>query len=137
MVNRFLRMLKNYNYFKYALVKYKRSSFNRKLNKGKLILVDERHRGIGKTTMMIELANKMDYGIVVGNQMTASSLLDQDKDLKIYRLAKNFTFELQGKDEKVLIDESVEPIMIEVLKSELPRIEICGGFIQNYGEEVK
>jgi hypothetical protein len=27
--------------------------------------------------------------------------------------------------------------MIEVLKSELPRIEICGGFIQNYGEEVK
>lgn len=107
-----------------------------RLEKGHLITVGERHRRIGKTTMMIDLAKKKNYGIVVGNQPTAEMLMKHE-DLRIYRLAENFTIDFKDREDEVLIDESVQPSMIKRLQKEFPDIKIRGGFIQSYKFEIK
>ncbi|AYP68299.1 hypothetical protein PQE75_gp180 [Bacillus phage vB_BcoS-136] len=132
-----MRYMKYYTSFWYKFkTPFIRLWFKYKLNKEELIKVDDRTRGIGKTTMMIELAKKKDYGVVVGNQqiITVINNYDKDKNIRIYRLGKNFTIDIKGKSDNVLIDESVEPEMIDFLKREYPRIKIRGGFLQNYGE---
>lgn len=126
-----------HNVFTYIKIKAIRLWFKYQLQKEELIKVDDRTRGIGKTTMMVDLASKKGYGIVVGFQSTADHIRSLDKDIKIYRLADNFTLEVAGKEDNVLIDESVKPEMVERLKAEFPQMKIRGGFIQNYGNEVK
>jgi hypothetical protein len=98
----------------------------------KLILVDERHRGIGKTYMMIERAIKHDIPIIAGNQPTIDSIKRLANVVEVYGFAPNFTKSVIGKQfpNGVLIDESVKPELIPELQA---RFKIRGGFIQNYG----
>ena len=113
----------------------KRFWFKFLLNRNRLIKVDERHRGIGKTYMMIERAIKEDIPIVVGNQMEANLIKRDGNPVEVLRLAKNFTIDFKGKQfpNGVMIDESVDPDMISFLKER--NIKIRGGFIQNYRGE--
>lgn len=112
-----------------------RQWFKYRLKKGDLIKVDERHRGIGKTTMMVVWARDNDYGIIVGNQIQAYIVKKMCRGIRVYRYAENFTFELRGVKDSVLIDESVKPSLIESIEKVEPRIKIRGGFIQNYGSD--
>lgn len=99
---------------------------------GQMIKVDDRHRGIGKTTMMIKHAQKHEKCIVVGTQIhydLIKSLGFNEK--RIVRLAKGLTLDIVGNHfpNGVVIDESVDPeLMIEI---EGRHIKHCG-FLQNY-----
>lgn len=127
-----------YNSFWYRFTKpIKRFWFKFLLSRDKLIKVDDRHRGIGKTYMMIEKAIKEDIPVVVGSQQMASVIKRNGNPVEIIRLAKGFTIEIKGKRSSlpngVIIDESVDPSMIKVIEGE--GIKIRGGFIANYGGE--
>lgn len=105
--------------------------FKHKLNKGKLVAVSyTKHRGIGKTTMLVEKSIKEDIPIVVGTQRNADEIQTINKDAVIIRLAQGFTFELKGRTfpNGVLIDESLDPKMINEIM--LNGIAIRGGFIR-------
>ncbi|PGO60761.1 hypothetical protein [Priestia megaterium] len=99
------------------------------LSRKKLIKVDDRHRGVGKTTMMISTAQKGGHSIVVGKQSAYDLIKEISKDVNVFRLAENYTFELKGKEGTILIDESLSPKMVSYLEM-LPEWEIVGGFIQ-------
>lgn len=125
-----------YNSFWYRFTKpIKRFWFKFLLSRGKLIKVDDRHRGVGKTYMMIEKAIKEDIPIVVGSQNHADIIKRNGNPVEIIRLADGFTIEIKGRRREltngVLIDESVDPKMIPLIEGE--GIEIRGGFIANYG----
>jgi hypothetical protein len=80
-----------------------RKWFQFRLNRGALIKVDDRHRGVGKTTMTIKLAMDKGYGIVVGNQLAYDQIKGMSHYVKVYRLAPNYTIEMRGLAGSVLI----------------------------------
>jgi hypothetical protein len=128
-----MKSLDYYNSFWYRFTRpIKRLWFKFLLNRDKLIKVDERHRGVGKTYMMIERAIKEDIPIVVGNQQQAYLIKRDGNPVEVLRLAKNFTIDFKGKHfpNGVMIDESVDPTMIPFIEGE--NIKIRGGFIRNY-----
>jgi hypothetical protein len=103
------------------------------LNRDKIIKVDERHRGIGKTTMLVKRAEKEGLAIVVGNQPSHSYIRNMSSKVAILRLAPNFTFEIKGNNGNypngVLIDDSVDAMMIAELHNN--NFVIRGGFINS------
>lgn len=129
-----MKPIKYYNSFWYRFTKpFKRAWFKFLLNRDKLIKVDERHRGIGKTYMMIERAIDKDIPIIVGSQQHANNIKRHGNPVEILRLANNFTIDLVGRKfpNGVMIDETVDPKLIK--KVEGMGIKIRGGFIPNYG----
>lgn len=120
--------------FKKLKTFFYRKLFQFRLNRGDLIKVDDRHRGVGKTTMMIKLAMDNGHGIVVGNQLAHDQIKSMCHYVKVFRLAPNYTIEMRGLAGSVLIDESLSLEMVEFLQAE-PQWEIRGGFIANYGGE--
>lgn len=113
---------------------FTRLYFKHQLKKGELIKVDNRHRGVGKTTMMVDHAIKHDLAIVVGSQESANVIKHLNQDIKVIRLAEKFTIEIKGTSTMfpngVLIDESVEPKLIRLVT--VNNFKIRGGFVQNY-----
>lgn len=103
--------------------------FKYQLNKGKLINVDDRHRFVGKTTMLVNHSVKNNIPIIVGNQQNFEYIKHININTEIYRLAKNFTLDMRGKEfpNGVLIEESVAFEMLAWLKKE--EINVVGGFI--------
>lgn len=131
-----MKSLDYYNSFWYRFTRpIKRLWFKFLLNRDKLIKVDERHRGVGKTYMMIERAIKEEIPIVVGRQDVAYHIKRNGNSVEVVRLAKNFSIDIEGRrfPNGVMIDESVDPELIPKLESR--RIKIRGGFIPNYGGE--
>lgn len=131
-----MKDLEYYNSFGYRFTKpFKRMWFKFLLHRDKLIKVDDRHRNVGKTYMMIERAIKHNIPIVAGSQMQADNIRRNGNPVEVIRLAKGFTIELKGKRKDltngVMIDESVDPEMIDFIKAE--GITIRGGFVANYG----
>jgi hypothetical protein len=127
-------MEKNYLNWKQKLViKFRRLWFKFQLNRGVLIKVDDRHRGFGKTRIIIDKAIRDNMAIVVGTQRMSNIISENYNDIKIIRLAKNFTLEIRGTaenyEEGVLIDDSVDPELIPKLVEN--GFKICGGFINN------
>jgi hypothetical protein len=125
-----------YNSFWYRFtLPIKRLWFKFLLSQNKLIKVDDRHRGVGKTYMMIEKAIKHDIPILAGSQKHVDLIKRSANVVEVYGLAKNFTIHIRGKQfpNGVLIDESVDPEMIEFVKAN--NIHIRGGFIRNYGSD--
>lgn len=55
-------------FFKRLYIKYK---LNKGFKSNKIVLVKNKHRGIGKTTMLVELSKKYNIPIVVSNKMQA------------------------------------------------------------------
>jgi hypothetical protein len=124
-----------YNSFGYRLsIPFKRMWFKFLLKRGRLIKVDERHRGIGKTYMMIEMAIKHDIPIIAGSQQQMDAIKRNGNPCDVYGFAKGFTKNVLGKEfpNGILIDESVDPELIPELEA---RFTIRGGFIQNYGKK--
>lgn len=122
-----------YNSFHYRITKpIKRAWFKFLLSRNGLIKVDDRHRGIGKTYMMIEKAIKYDIPILAGNQMQVDEIKRNANVVEVYGFSKNYTISIKGRDfpNGVLIDESVNPEMLPMLISK--GIVIRGGFIPNY-----
>jgi hypothetical protein len=108
--------------------------FNHQLNKDKIIKVDDRHRGVGKTTMLLKRARKENLPIVVGNQGMVRVIRDlSNHKADIIRLAPNLTIDIKGTQHKypngVLIDNSVDPMMIAELHNN--GFVIRGGFINS------
>ena len=99
------------------------------LNKNHLIVINDSHRGIGKTTMLIKRSMKHNAPIVVGNQNHWNLIKDIEINTQVYRLAENFTIDFKGKSfpNGVLIDESIDKKMIDWIKDN--NIEIRGGFV--------
>jgi hypothetical protein len=129
-----MKSMEYYNSFGYRFTRpIKRLWFKFLLNQDKLIKVDDRHRGVGKTYMMIERAIKHDIPIIAGSQRHIDLIKRFGNPVDVYGLAPNFTIHVQGKrfPNGVMIDESVKPEMIDWLKGN--NIRIRGGFVQNYG----
>jgi len=128
--------MENLNYYNSFWYKFtlpiKRKWFKFLLSRNKLIKVDERHRGVGKTYMMIEKAIKHNIPIIAGNQQAINHIKRNANAVEVYGLAENFTVHVRDKKfpNGVLIDESVDPKMISWLID--LNIEIRGGFIPNY-----
>ena len=108
---------------------YYKTLLKRQLSKKELVKVDDRHNDVDKESLLIDLAQKMDYGIVVGTQLQANK--KKKKGLRVYRLAKNFTVDFKSNMDMVLIDESVDPSLIEIIREKHLNIEIVGGFIKS------
>jgi hypothetical protein len=128
-----MRDMSYYNSFWYRFtLPIKRTWFKFLLSQDKLIKVDERHRGVGKTYMMIEKAIKYDIPILAGTQRHVDLIKRSANVVDVYGFAKNFTIHIKGKTfpNGVLIDESVDPEMLAELRAN--NIRIRGGFIPNY-----
>jgi len=133
-----MKSLEYYNSFWYRFTKpIKRWWFKLLLNRDKLIKVDDRHRGIGKTYMMIERAMKEDIPIVVGGQGFANLVKRNGNPVDVLIMTDEKSPDLIGKrlPNGVMIDESLNPKLIAVIKSR--RIRVRGGFISNYGGDKK
>lgn len=117
-----------FNFLQQLKIKKKIKELKEKLEHGELITIS--NNDIDTLSLLVGCAERHNLGIVVGNQMKFNAIKDMNKNIRIYRLAKNFTFEVRGaKDDCVLIDESVDLEMIEWLKQQ-PNITVCGGFIK-------
>lgn len=128
-----MKSMEYYNSFWYRFTKpIKRAWFKFLLINNKLIKVDERHRGIGKSYMMIERAVKHNIPIIAGGQTQIDYIKRMANVVEVYGFAPNFTKGVLGKKfpNGVLVDESVDPELIPELEA---RFRIRGGFIQNYG----
>lgn len=127
-----MKSIEYYNSFWYRFTRpIKRVWFKFLLSRDKLIKVDERHRGIGKTYMMIEKSIKYNIPIIAGNQRTIDVIKRNGNPCVVYGFAKNFTHQVLGKKfpNGIIIDESVDPSLIEELRK---KFDIRGGFVQNY-----
>lgn len=119
---------------------FARLLFKYQLSRGKLIKVDERHRRVGKTTMMVKMSVKKNIPILVGSQNHIYLIKQYNENAEVYGFAKNFTKNVVGRrfPNGVLIDESVDPDMVKLLQKQYPNaIKIRGGFLHNYGSETK
>ena len=111
--------------------KKKIKELKEKLEHGELIQINDNN--IDTLSLLVDCAERHNLGIVVGSQMKANAIKNMNENIRIYRLAKNFTFEVKKADNDcILIDKSVDLEMIKWLKQQ-PNITICGGFIK--GEE--
>lgn len=105
--------------------------FKYQLSRGKLVKVNDTHRGIGKTTMLIERSLKFNMPILVGNQEQIDIIKYMNPDVEVIGFAPNFTRSVVGRtfSNGVLIDESVADEMVEHLQKAYPNaIKIKGGF---------
>lgn len=126
-----------YNSFGYRLsIPFKRMWFRFLLSRNKLIKVDDRHRGVGKTYMMIERAIKYDIPIIAGSQQHMDLIKRNGNPCDVYGFAKGYTKGVLSMKfpNGILIDESVDPELIPELQA---RFKIRGGFIQNYRKSDK
>ena len=111
--------------------KKKIKELKEKLEHGELIQINDNN--IDTLSLLVDCAERHNLGIVVGSQMKVNAIKNMNENIRIYRLAKNFTFEVKKADNDcILIDESIDLEMIKWLKQQ-PNITICGGFIK--GEE--
>ena len=70
------------NYVKqlYRKIKYKitywliKRKLRKNINSGKVFLVSDKHRGVGKTTMLVELAKELNLPIIVGSTRDADRI---------------------------------------------------------------
>ena len=125
-----MKHLDYYNSFWYRFTKpLKRLWFRYLLSRNKLIKVDERHHGIGKTYMTIDRAMKLNIPIIVGSQKEIDMVKRFANTVEVYGFARNFTAKVlnQSFPDGVLIDDSVDPELISLLESQFT---IRGGFIQ-------
>lgn len=121
-----------FNFLQQLKTKKKIKELKEKLEHGELITIS--NNDIDTLPLLAECAERHDLGIVVGSQMKANAIKNMNENIRIYRLAKNFTFEIRKADNDcILIDESVDLEMIEWLKQQ-PNITICGGFIKKESE---
>ena len=98
-------------------------------NKDKLIVVDDRHRGIGKTTAILEMAKELNLPIFkvgdIQSDMESYLRLEENINIKVirrFRVSCGKTNAPNG----VLIDEDVDYETIKMLKGQGVRIR--GGF---------
>ncbi|UGO47984.1 hypothetical protein PQE72_gp170 [Bacillus phage vB_BanS_Skywalker] len=66
---------------------------------------------------LIRYAREKNLAIVVGTQDRADEIKSIDSGIKIYRLAKGFTFELKDTQDNLLLDSSVAEDMIGWVKN--------------------
>ncbi|QIW89841.1 hypothetical protein PQE71_gp159 [Bacillus phage Izhevsk] len=66
---------------------------------------------------LIRYARDKNLAIVVGTQARADEIKSIDGSVKIYRLAKGFTFELKDTQDNLLLDSSVAEDMIGWVKN--------------------
>ncbi len=132
-----INSMKYYNSFWYRFTRpIKRVWFMFLLSKDKLIKVDDRHRGIGKTYMMIGRSIKKDIPIIVGNNRIAEHIKRNGNPVDIIVLSNGENaYDLIGKrfPNGIMIDESLDPKMISVIASR--GVKIRGGFIYNRTDE--
>lgn len=93
--------------------------------------VDHRHRAVGKTTMLIEMASKKDAPIIVGNY-AMKRLIEHacgKAGVKVYVFSPFYIINLKGIrfPNGVYIDESVTPKSLRILQKHFD-VRILGGF---------
>ncbi|UGO50760.1 hypothetical protein PQE68_gp169 [Bacillus phage vB_BanS_Sophrita] len=66
---------------------------------------------------LIRYARAKNLAIVVGTQERADKIKSIDNGIKIYRLAKGFTFELKNSKDNLLLDTTVAEDMIGWVKN--------------------
>lgn len=91
----------------------------------KLVAVTEAHRGIGKTTKLLELAKQNNIPIIVGTHQQRQILLDREPTVKVF-VAKEDSLRGLNFPNGVLVDESVTlKQYVDLLDM---NIKIRGGF---------
>jgi len=66
---------------------------------------------------LVRYARDKNLAIVVGNQERADKIKSIDNGIKVYRLARGFTFELKDAKDNLLLDHSVAEDMIGWVKN--------------------
>jgi len=93
------------------------------ISSGKLVIVDETHRGIGKTSILAEYAKKYNLGIITGSAMQREHIINK------FNVNAYSEGQLQSSDKGILIDCSVS--LAEIARLQGKGIRICGGFHHN------
>jgi hypothetical protein len=130
-----MKPISYYNSFWYRFTKpMKRWYFRLLLKQNKLVTVDSRHRGVGKTYMLIDRAMKLNAPIIVGNQEQLSLIKRSANTVEVCGIAKNYTKEILRYKfpNGVLIDDSVDPEMIPFIRA---NYKILGGFMEVDNDE--
>lgn len=101
--------------------------FKFQLSQGKLIKVNDSHRGIGKTTMLVKRSVKHSIPILVGNQQDIDYIKSINSDVEVIGFAPLYTLNVTGRTfpNGVLLEQSVASEMHDHLEF----ITIKGGFI--------
>ncbi|UUV46234.1 hypothetical protein [Bacillus phage vB_BanS-Thrax2] len=86
--------------------------FKKLFNKSKVEEVKE-----DEVYRLIRYARDKNLAIVVGTQERADKIKSIDNSIKIYRLAKGFTFELKDSKDNLLLDYTVAEDMIGWVKN--------------------
>ncbi|UUV47016.1 hypothetical protein [Bacillus phage vB_BanS-Thrax5] len=86
--------------------------FKKLFNKPKVEEVKE-----DEVFQLIRYARSKNLAIVVGNQERADKIKSIDNGVKVYRLAKGFTFELKDTKDNLLLDTTVAEDMIGWVKN--------------------
>lgn len=112
-------------------MRFLKKFFKKELFKNnEIISVDNEITEMERQKRLIELAEEKGYTILVGNQKMIDIYNHKTGVTNVVGFAKNYTKHLDKLDlsNGVLIDESVEPDMIDILKSEFNDIKIRGGY---------
>ena len=115
-----MRKAKSYNELKYLL--------NKEIKRGRLLDVNRVERGIGKTTLLKEMAINNDYLIVTGSKILAD-LFNKDLEKELYISSGNIN-SLRGKRSKGLLLE--EGIKLEDEKGIRKLFKVIGGYSSNF-----
>lgn len=99
----------------------------KKFKNGIIIPIDKLSYQQERDKFLVGYSIENNIPIVISQQKRWSDLKYININVKLYRLAENFTLEVKKAEVKeVLIDESVDIEMITWLKDN--NIKICGGF---------
>jgi hypothetical protein len=119
------------NFVEKLIRKAKRKYFRLRVGFGFMTVVDHRHRGIGKTTILLEHAKKNDAPVIVGNYMTKRAIehLAGANGVKVYVFTPFYLPNLRGLrfPNGVYIDESVTPQSLKLLRKHF-KVRVNGGF---------
>lgn len=121
-----------YMSFKYRFMKPIRQIYCKWMFKrNRLIPVDYRYRGIGKTYLIVNKALKERIPVIVGNDFDYKFIKRKSNPIEVYVITVcNMQSRLSDKKfpNGVLIDDSVHPTVVKYIQSK--NIKLRGGFIK-------
>ena len=133
-----MKGMRYYNSIWYKITKpFKRLWFRKLLKEDRMIYVDYRHRGIGKTFMLIDRAIEIGAPILVGNITALKNIKRNGNPVEVILVKKGECIPYARRTFKngVLIDESLNPRCIVEMRAK--GVEVRGGFIGDYGASLE
>lgn len=106
----------------------KKKMLKTQLKAGMLVKVNNSEDRIDRRLMLIEIAKKNGWHIIVGSQQAFDEIKAIERYVSVMRLADGFTLDVREQAGCTLIDESLTSNMVDWIKQE-QQFEIRGGFL--------